>query len=151
MRCSSKSVIVAVIALSGAAIMFAKKDESIDQLKARVASANPEQRVGLCVEIAGRQLDAAEKFYAADKNEEGRTAIGDVVAYSEKATEAATQSGKKLKRAEIEVRKMAHKLRDLKGTIAYEDQAPVQEAIDRLEKLRTELLTKMFGAGKKSP
>ena len=40
---------------------------------------------------------------------------------------------------------MAHKLRDMKRTLSFEDQAPVQDAIDRLEHVRTDLLTKMFG------
>ena len=40
---------------------------------------------------------------------------------------------------------MAEKLRDLKRGLAYEDQAPVQAAADKLEQMRTELLGRMFG------
>ena len=74
--------------------------------------------------------------------------LKDVVSYSEKATTAATQTGKKLKNIEIAVRKMAERLRDIKRSLNFEDQPPVQEAAERLEKLRNQLLAKMFGNGK---
>jgi len=71
-----------------------------------------------------------------------------VVEYSDKASSAAIQTGKKLKNTEIAVRRMAAKLRDIKRSLAFEDQSPVQVAIDRLETLRTQLLAKMFGKTK---
>jgi hypothetical protein len=39
---------------------------------------------------------------------------------------------------------MAEKLRDIKRTLAFEDQAPVEQAIHRLEDIRTTLLKEMF-------
>jgi hypothetical protein len=39
---------------------------------------------------------------------------------------------------------MAEKLRDIKRTLAFEDQPPVIQAIDRLEDIRTTLLKEMF-------
>ena len=44
---------------------------------------------------------------------------------------------------------MAEKLRNIKRTLAFEDQAPVQGAIDRLEQMRTDLFERMFGKKKK--
>ncbi len=43
------------------------------------------------------------------------------------------------------LRKMAAKLRDIKRTLVFEDQAPVQATVDHLEQVRTELLARMFG------
>ena len=39
---------------------------------------------------------------------------------------------------------MAEKFRDVKHNLPFDDQAPVQQAIDRLEKMRTDLLIAMF-------
>jgi hypothetical protein len=39
---------------------------------------------------------------------------------------------------------MAEKLRDIKRTLAFEDQAPVEQAVRRLEDVRTTLLKEMF-------
>jgi hypothetical protein len=142
-------VLIFVVASSLAA--FARDHETIDQLKARVESAAPKDRVSLALRVAELQTDAADKLYANGKSDEARAAIQDVVSYTEKAGDAATQSGKKLKDAEITVRKIAHKLADMKRTVNFEDQAPLQDAIDHLERVRTQLLAKMFDLGKGSP
>jgi hypothetical protein len=139
--------LILVVASSSAA--FAR-DETIDQLKARVESAAPKERVSLALRVAELQTSAADKLYADGKNDEARAAVKDVVSYTEKAGDAATQSGKKLKDAEITVRKIAHKLADMKRTVDLENQVPLQEAIDHLERVRTQLLAKMFDLGKGS-
>jgi polyhydroxyalkanoate synthesis regulator phasin len=102
----------------------------------------------LCVEIAERQLKSVDELYTAGKVDDARTALKDVVTYSEKAHDAAMQSGKKVKNTEIAFRKMATKLRDIKRSLNFDDQAPVQAAADRLEALRTDLLSHMFGKSK---
>ena len=128
-----------------AATALAAKEQTVAELKARLESAKEEERPGICVGIASRQLEAATELYAAGNSQEARAAIEDVASFSERARDAAANSGKKLKPTEIAVRKMAHKLRDIKRTLSFDDQAPVQNAIDRLEHVRTDLLTKMFG------
>ena len=141
-------VTIALVVLACSSVVFAKKDETVEQLKARVDSAKPAERIELCLRIAERQLDAADKLYSSGNVDEARTDVQDIVTYSEQARDAATSSGKKLKNAEISVRKMANKLRDMKHTLNFEDQAPVQEAIDHLERVRTDLLARMFGSNK---
>jgi flagellin-specific chaperone FliS len=141
--------VISVLLLSSFAAV-ARKEDSLDDLKARVASASPEQRVGLCLEIAERQLSAADKLYNDGNVDQARAALNDIVTYSEKARDSANQSGKKLKNAEISVRKMAAKLRDMKRTLNFEDQPPVQDAIEHLERVRTDLLARMFGNSKEN-
>ena len=138
------AIVALVLALalpSGAA-----KEEPLDQLLKRAQVARVQDQPPLYLEAAQRQLKAADEFYAAGKVDEARVALEDVVTYSDRATAAASKSGKKLKNTEIAVRKMAERLRDMKRTLAFEDQAPVQAAADHLEKMRTELLSRMFGS-----
>jgi len=141
-------VIISLVVLAWSAAVLAKKDDTVEQLKARVDAAKPAERIELCLKIAERQLDAADKFYTSGKVDEARADIQEVVTYSEQARDTATSSGKKLKNAEISVRKMANRLRDMKHTLNFEDQGPVQEAIDHLERVRTDLLATMFGSSK---
>jgi hypothetical protein len=122
--------------------------ETMQQLEARAEAARPEDRPGLYIEIAERQLKVANELFGAGKDEEALAAVKDVMTYSEKAHDAALASGNKLKNTEIALRKMAGKLRDIKRTLSFDDQAPVQAAADRLEALRTDLLSKMFGKRK---
>jgi hypothetical protein len=127
----------------------AREHDTVEQLKARFETAsNPKDRVQLALKVAETQVDQADKLYTAGKVDEARAAIQDIVSYIDKATDSATGSGKKLKDTEITVRKIAHKLADIKGTLNFEDQAPVQDAITHLEHVRTVLLSKMFNLGK---
>ncbi len=127
----------------------AAKDEPVDELKARFESARPEDRPDLAIEIARHQLRNADKLYTEGKVDQARAAVDDIVAYSEKARDAALQTKKHLKNVEIEARKMAEKLRDIKRTLAFEDQPPVEKAVRRLEDIRTALLNEMFSKEKK--
>ena len=131
------------------ALRAAAKDETVDELKSRFASARPEDRPELAVRIAQHQLRAADKLYADGKVESARAAVEDIASYSEKARDAAIETKKRLKNVEIDVRKMAEKLRDIKRTLAFEDQAPLEEAIRRMEDVRTTLLKEMFTDSKK--
>lgn len=125
------------------------KDETVQQLIERANTARVEDQAPLYSAAAEKRLKAADELYTAGKVSEAREAVTDVVSYSDRASSAAIQSGKKLKNTEIAVRRMAAKLRDIKRSLAFEDQSPVQAAVDRLETLRTQLLTKMFGKGTK--
>jgi hypothetical protein len=122
--------------------------ETVQQLEARAEAARPEDRPGLYIEIAEHQLKAVAELFGAGKDEDAVAAVKDVVTYSERAHDAAITSRNRLKGTEIALRKMAAKLRDLKHTLSFDDQAPVQAATDRLEALRTDLLSKMFAKGK---
>jgi hypothetical protein len=123
---------------------FAAKEETIDELKTHFANARPEDRPELGIRIALHQLRNADKLYIEGKVEQAREAVDDIVTYAEKARDAATQTQKHLKNVEIDARKIADKLRDIKRTLALEDQPPVEQAIRRLEDVRTALLKEMF-------
>ena len=134
---------------AGLVLCAAAKDESIDELKARFEKARTEERAELGIHIARLQLQNADALYRDGKTEPARAAVDEIVSYSEKARDAAIQANKRLKSAEIEVRKMADKLRDIKRNLAFEDQPPVDQAIRRLEDVRTALLQAMFGKDSK--
>ena len=127
----------------------AAKDESVDELKSRFEKARVEDRAQLGIRIAQHQLRDADTLYKDGKIDGARAAVDDIVAYSEKARDAATQTKKHLKDVEIDARKMADKLRDIKRTLVFEDQPPVEQAIRRLEDVRTSLLREMFAKDEK--
>jgi hypothetical protein len=146
---TTRLILLLAVILSVVLPVWAKKDESLEELKARADTASLDERPGVCVRVAEIQVEAADKFFTDGKPDEARKALSDVATYSEKAGDAAVKSGKKLKPTEIAIRKMAHRLRDIKRTLAFEDQGSAQEVVDRLERIRTDLLAKMFGKGEK--
>jgi len=140
------SIIAAILALLTCALGY--EEPTVQQLIERANAAALKDQPGLYIEIAEWQLKAADTLYRAGKVDEARTAVADVVTYSEKAHDTAIQSGRRVKNTELAARKMAHKLRDIKRTLNFDDQAPVQAAADRLQNLADDLLTHMFGKAK---
>ncbi|HUK26075.1 MAG TPA: hypothetical protein VLV49_15940 [Terriglobales bacterium] len=140
-------VLFSLVLLGGAA--FAGKEEPLPDLIARAEAAPLKDRPPLYAKIAKRRVADADELYRSGKPEQARAAVNDAVSYCDKATDAADTSGSKLKNTEIAIREMADKLANMKRTLDFEDQAPVQAAIDHLQGLRTRLLDRMFGKNKK--
>jgi hypothetical protein len=127
----------------------AERDEALKHLLTRAEAARIEDQPALYTEAARIELRSADQLYTAGNADEAQSAVKDLVAYADKAHDASTKSGKRLKDTEIAMRKMAEKLRDVKRTVAFEEQASLQAAVDHLEGLRTDLLSRMFPKGKR--
>jgi hypothetical protein len=140
---------VAVLLATFFVLPMAAKEQSVDELKARLSSTSIGDRPQLCLQIAERQLNDADKLYSALENEKAQSDLTDVVAFSELARDYSIQSHKHQKQTEIAVRKMTRKLNDLKHGVSREEQTAVQNAIDHLQRVRDDLLLAMFPKGKK--
>jgi len=130
-------------------LSFAAVAQSLDDLKARADKARPEDQIGICLQIAKQDLARADKLFTDGDAEQAHAAVREIVTYSEKARDAALQTKKHQKDVEISVRKLSEKLRDIKRTLAFEDQPAVEKAIQELESIRTALLKEMFSKEKK--
>ena len=126
-----------------------RDEASVEELKARIAATSVGERPHLCVEVAEKELEEADKAYAGPDVEKARAALTDVVAYSELARDYAIQSHKYQKQAEIAVRGMSRKLTNLEHLLGHEEQAPLKDAVNRLERVRDDLLAAMFKKGAK--
>jgi hypothetical protein len=133
----------------GSSLAAFSEEETVSQLVTHADAAPLEQQPELYTKIAERQLKSADHLYDQGKMEEAGTCVKDVVTYSEKATDTSIRSGKRLKNTEIALRKMSSRLRDIQRTVNFDDQAPLKAAADRLEDLRTNLLSRMFSKEKK--
>ncbi len=130
-------------------VLVASEQPTIEELKARVANARIPDRPALCIQISERQLDAGKRFYIAGDIEKAQAALTDVVAFSELARDYSIQSHKHEKQSEIAIRKMVHKLANMKHTVSHEDQEQVQATIDRLQRVDDDLLAAIFPKGVK--
>ena len=148
-RCLSAVAVFLALTISCLAQAPAPAQTAVDQLKARVASTNPNDRPRLCVEIAEKQLKETDRLYAASDIPGGQAALTDVVAYSELARDYSIQTHKYQKQAEIAVRGMTRKLTEIKHSLGHDDQVPLQDALNRLERVRDELLASLFKRGGK--
>jgi len=144
-----RSAMVAALLAVFVASLVAAKEQTLEELKARVSSTSVGDRPQLCLQIAERQLDDADKLYTAFDSEKAQLALTDVVTFSELARDYSLQSRKHQKQTEIAVRKMTRKLNDLKHVVSRDEQVAVQNAIDRLQRVRDDLLLAMFPKGQK--
>jgi hypothetical protein len=129
---------------------FADSQPSIEELKAKIANAGIADRPALCIQLSEQQLGAADRLYSMGDSQQAKVALTDVVAFSELARDYSIQSHKHEKQSEIAIRKMVHRLKDLKHLVVHEDQEQIQNTIDRLQSIRDDLLAAMFPkAGKK--
>ncbi len=135
---------IPILAVAVCACASSKKSESVQELDSRAQAAKSGDQPALYIELAERELAAATELYRQGKTEEGRAAVATTVNYSQKAHDASAESSRKLKNTEIAFRKMALKLRDVKQTLNFEDQAPLQAATDKLEGFRMDLLSHLF-------
>jgi hypothetical protein len=142
------NVLLLAIVLAGG-IANGHTEPTVEELKARVSSANVGEKAKICVEIAEKQLAATDKLYAADDMEKAEASLTDVVAFSELARDYSLQSHKHQKQIEIAIRSMTRKLNDLLHVVGREEQGPLKEAIKHLERVRDDLLAAMFPKGAK--
>jgi hypothetical protein len=142
----SKVLTILIFVLSVGVLFFARQQETLPQLMARADAASSGQQADLCMEVAERQVKLAIAAYKANKTDELRDSLQQIVKYADKGHSAAIQSGKRLKHTEIKLRQVALHLRDLKSDVDVDDQPLVQAAVDKLEDYRTEILKAMFGA-----
>ena len=147
-RLAALALSVALVYVPGASAV-PREEANVEQLKARLSSAAVNDKPHICVEIAQLRLEETDKSYAAAENEKAQPALTDVVAFSELARDYAIQSRKYQKQTEIAVRRMTHRLTDLMHALPREEQAPLQDAITRLQRVRDDLLTAMFPKGAK--
>lgn len=135
-----------VILLTASVLAGASREQSLQDMVAQADAARIEDQPNLYMRIVERQLKTVDNLYYEGKVDQGNEAVRDIVTFSDKAQNAAIKSHKKVKNTEIALRKTAAKLRDIRHTLTLDEQRPVQEAAEHLEKLRSDLLAHLFGA-----
>ena len=135
-----------IVLIVGTALLSAAKEktpETIEHLQQRVAGADKKKQTELYAELAERQVEAADAAYNTNA-EVAKKLFLESAASAELASQAALESNHKLKETEIKLRELSHRMNDIRRTWAFEDRAPVDPAIQRVEAARTKLLDRMF-------
>jgi hypothetical protein len=120
-------------------------EQTAADLKARADAAQGADRATLSLEYAHRQLEDANTRYTQGDVDQAEAEIEEVVAYSHRAADAASASGKRLKQTELELRKLEHRMRDIGHSLNIDDRPPVEKAVQELEQVRADLLARMWG------
>ena len=142
----NKVLTILFFVFSASLFGLARQEDTVPQLMAKADAASAGQQADLCMEVAEREVKVAVEAFKANKIDEGRDSLQQIVKYADKGHAAAMQSGKRLKHTEIKLRQIALHLRDLKSNLEVDDQPLAQATVDKLEDFRTEILKSMFGS-----
>ena len=140
---------ICLMILACMATVIVAQEENAAQLAARASAAPPDQQPELYLKAAALQLKNADTLFSQGKVEDATHDVHDITDFADKATDSAVNSGKKLKNAEIGIRRIEVRLMDIQHTLSFEDQAPVKAAAEHLADLRSKLLARMFTKDKK--
>ena len=138
-----KSLILLIVGTALLLPAAEKVSPTIEQMKAKAASADKTKQPELYMELAKVQLESSNDIYNANADQ-ARDLFMDAANSAELASKAAIESNKKLKKTEINLRELSHRMSDIRRTWAFEDRAPLDPAIQRVEAARTKLLDRMF-------
>jgi len=140
-------VLLCALMTASAAKAIPRDEPTVEQLKAEVTAAKVGDKAKICVQIAQKQLNESDRLYAASDYEKAQVALTDVTTYAELARDYAIQSHKYEKQTEIAARGMTRKLNEILHSLGRDDQPPLEDAINRLERVRDDLQSAMFKKG----
>ncbi len=117
--------------------------EPIETLVAR-AEASTDNQGELYALVVQREIELANDDFTTGDADRAQNRVKAALGYAEKSLAGARRTKKKLKQTEILFRKISRRLNDIGHTLAIEDQPAVFAAVERLEQIRTDLLSIMF-------
>ena len=126
------------------AVALPMEDEPLPKLKERAEQARGGRRAELYSEAARREMEVADQNFtsgdAAKAHELVKTALSD----AEKAANAAMESQQRLKRTEIDLRKLRHRTEQIRRTLSVDDRPQLEAAEKRMDDLLQEMLKHVF-------
>lgn len=131
-----------LLMLTGVALAGA---QTASELRSKADAAHGGEQAKLCLEYARMQLEDSNALFTDGQVDKAQSEIREVVDYSRKGADAAATSGKQLKETEIRLRKLSERMHDIGQSLAFEDRAPVRQAIDEIEQIRSDLMVRMWG------
>jgi hypothetical protein len=147
-RSSRLLVVVLALPLLAAAAAERPPQDNLKELKERASTAKPEDSTLANIRVVQREVEIADQLFKDGDVEKGQATVDEAVHYADLAGAALQKRSKNLKKAEIILREAARRLEEIRRTLAFDDQAPVQKAEERLEKIRADLLAHMFAPDK---
>ncbi|MGH9579469.1 MAG: hypothetical protein ACRD2R_00630, partial [Terriglobales bacterium] len=120
-------------AVFGGAMCLMASEETLVELKERAAAARGSDRAKLFMEAARKQIEVANQYYGEGSLQAAQEAVAQAVQSADQACTAARESRKRMKKTEIEARKLSRRLAEIGRTLALADRPQVEAAVDHLE------------------
>ena len=140
-------VFLSVIALPACASSADDKSpdqQSIEALQARISQAQPREQCFLYAELIHQMTEYSLRQYAAGDVENANDLLRQVQRLAAKLHLSVTENDKRLKNAEILLRRTAFRLKEMLHASSYEDRPLVEQTLAQVNKADNEAMMHVF-------
>jgi hypothetical protein len=149
-KCAPRFVAVAVVisTLSSTHVLAASSVDdnpaALAALQVKADHAQPRDRCFLYATLVSRMTDlAGNQFNSGDSGQASET-LKAVQQYAEKIHTDVVDDSKKLRDAELLMRRASFRLQDILSEASYEDRESLQATLKQLNQVQTQLMTEVF-------
>lgn len=140
-------VFLSVIALPACATSADDKSpdqQSIEALQARISQAQPREQCFLYAQLIHQMTEYSLRQYAAGDVENANDLLRQVQRLAAKLHLSVTEDDKRLKNAEILLRRTAFRLKEMLHASSYEDRPLVEQTLAQVNKADNEAMLQVF-------
>ena len=152
MRFLSTAIVIAMLSLTSAYASASGQDvsslgDSATALAVPYAKADqapPRDRCFLYAELVSQMTDLAGKQFHSGESGQAAQTLQLVRRYAEKIHEGVTDDSKKLRDAELLMRRASFRLKGILSAATYEDRPTLEVTLKQLNEVQSELLMQVF-------
>jgi hypothetical protein len=146
-QCVATAFVFCALSLTHASASAPAPDDSptpLATLQAKADQAEPRNRCFLYAKLVSQMTDlAGSQFNSGDSLRAAET-LKLVQRYAEKIHTGVASDSKRLKEAELLMRRTSVRLQDILGGASYEDREPVEATLKQLNQVQAQLMTQVF-------
>lgn len=147
MRFLAAAVVISTVLLTSAYAHASGQDDgptAVTTLQIKADKAQPRDRCFLYAELVSQMTDlAGQQFNSGDSVRASET-LKLVQRYAEKIHAGAADDSKKLKDAEVLMRRTSFRLKDILSEASYEDRQALDATLKQLNQVQEELMMRVF-------
>lgn len=122
----------------------AANQQAIAALQVRINQAQPREQCYLYAELMHQMTEFSVRQYAAGNTDKANELLHQIQQIAHKLHLAVSQNDKRLKNAQILLRRSAFRLNEMLHASSYEDRPLVEETLSQVNKAETEAMLQVF-------
>jgi hypothetical protein len=130
--------------VSASASSLDQRPSALASLQAKADQAQPRDRCYLYAELVSQMTDLAGHQLSSGDSEQASETLKLVQRYAEKIQIGVGDDSKKLKNAELLVRRTSFRLKDILGGASLEDRETLEATLRQLNQVQSQLMTQVF-------
>jgi hypothetical protein len=130
--------------VSASASSLDQRPSALASLQAKADQAQPRDRCYLYAELVSQMTDLAGHQFSSGDSEQASETLKLVQRYAEKIQIGVGDDSKKLKNAELLMRRTSFRLKDILGGASPEDRETLEATLRQLNQVQSQLMTQVF-------